>query len=113
MWQLHTIHGSVDAISLLLKGIRLLIQCLHEHSHITQNVCIDYGTDCLGEEHEEDLEVGNWVDIVASHKESGRIDRYEVLLRYSVSVEIAMLMVMPITICRISAIKGSLPCLIN
>ena len=69
----HILHGRVDSVTLLLKGISFFVQVLDQNCHISQNVGIYDCSKGLSQEYEKDLQVRYWIDIIASHKQGRRV----------------------------------------
>lgn len=66
-WQPDILHCRVDLVQFLLESICLSVQVLDEHSHVAEDVRVDYGTDGVREDNEEDLNVADWEGVVTGH----------------------------------------------
>ena len=61
------LHSGVDLIKLLLESILFSVEILNQHSHITQDVSVDNGTDCITKHNKEHLNITHWECIITSH----------------------------------------------
>ena len=67
--KLDVLHSSVNLIKLLLESILFSVKILDQDSHITQDIGIDDGSNCITENNKEHLDITNWEGIITSHEQ--------------------------------------------